>query len=351
MPSYYKNFRCIADKCSDNCCIGWEIAIDKNTLNFYKTLNGNLAEKLQNSICKTDPAHFILGKDKRCPFLNEVNLCDIYINLGEEHLCNICKDHPRYFQWYHNIKEGGIGMCCQVAAKIILTYNKPFSYYDTKIDFESSDEYDQNLYNYLFKIREYIILHLNNKAIPLKNRLNDILNYSNQLQENYDNFNFKINSITQYPIDAANNGFIGILNFFEKLESLDEHKTFKELISNLDNILSITEKMFNEFPYIYDYLENAAVYFVYRHFLSSVYEEEFYSKIAFSVLSAVIISMLFAFEYIRSNTLSLEGCIKSAVFYSKEIEYSEENLNLIFDQFYENKAFSLKNLEKSLNIF
>ena len=25
VPSYYKDFKCIADKCRHSCCIGWEI--------------------------------------------------------------------------------------------------------------------------------------------------------------------------------------------------------------------------------------------------------------------------------------------------------------------------------------
>ena len=38
-PSYYKNFTCIADKCKHSCCVGWEIAIDKTTLNKYEALD------------------------------------------------------------------------------------------------------------------------------------------------------------------------------------------------------------------------------------------------------------------------------------------------------------------------
>ena len=34
-PNYYKKFKCIADKCKHNCCIGWEIDIDNDTLEFY----------------------------------------------------------------------------------------------------------------------------------------------------------------------------------------------------------------------------------------------------------------------------------------------------------------------------
>ena len=42
VPSYYKNFRCIADKCPDNCCRGWEIDIDEDTLDYYKDLKLSL---------------------------------------------------------------------------------------------------------------------------------------------------------------------------------------------------------------------------------------------------------------------------------------------------------------------
>ena len=28
VPNYYNQFKCIAEKCHHNCCIGWEIDID-----------------------------------------------------------------------------------------------------------------------------------------------------------------------------------------------------------------------------------------------------------------------------------------------------------------------------------
>ena len=37
-PSYYKSFKCIADKCRHSCCIGWEIDIDDDTFEYYKTV-------------------------------------------------------------------------------------------------------------------------------------------------------------------------------------------------------------------------------------------------------------------------------------------------------------------------
>ena len=35
VPSYYKEFRCIADKCNHSCCKGWEIDIDDETYKKY----------------------------------------------------------------------------------------------------------------------------------------------------------------------------------------------------------------------------------------------------------------------------------------------------------------------------
>ena len=33
IPDYYKEFQCIADKCEDTCCAGWQIVVDKKSLN------------------------------------------------------------------------------------------------------------------------------------------------------------------------------------------------------------------------------------------------------------------------------------------------------------------------------
>ena len=125
-PSYYKKFKCISKNCTDSCCADWEIDIDEDTLDFYKNVKGDFAGRLKDNIFipgKDDEEipHFIQTKDERCPFLNECNLCDIFINLGEEHLSQICTHHPRYYDWFLNGEEQGLGLCCEEAARLILT--------------------------------------------------------------------------------------------------------------------------------------------------------------------------------------------------------------------------------------
>ena len=120
-PSYYDDFRCIADRCEDTCCAGWEIDIDDETYDKYLSVGGDFGARLIESI-KTygeesetseeqngvefgvgvadhteverkseDEGYelhgFRLTDDLRCPFLDDHNLCDIYKELGESALC------------------------------------------------------------------------------------------------------------------------------------------------------------------------------------------------------------------------------------------------------------------------
>ena len=124
-PWYYKEFQCIASACSDSCCIGWEIDIDEETWEKYHKVDGDFGKRLQENIQTFQEGDgnchcFSMDESQRCPFLNEKNLCDIIINLGEEYLGQICTDHPRYYDWFLDGKECGIGLCCEEAARLIL---------------------------------------------------------------------------------------------------------------------------------------------------------------------------------------------------------------------------------------
>ncbi|MBR4077900.1 MAG: hypothetical protein IKK17_04775, partial [Oscillospiraceae bacterium] len=59
-PDYYPQFRCIAGACKHSCCIGWEIDIDEDTLETYKSMDGEIGKRLLASIdFNCDCPHFI----------------------------------------------------------------------------------------------------------------------------------------------------------------------------------------------------------------------------------------------------------------------------------------------------
>ena len=97
-PEYYNRFRCIADRCPDTCCAGWEVDVDEDMYYYYKVVPGKIGEKIRSHMVEDgDEKYFPLTKEGRCPFLDDKNLCEIYSALGEESLCRVCTEYPRYY--------------------------------------------------------------------------------------------------------------------------------------------------------------------------------------------------------------------------------------------------------------
>ena len=339
MPTYCSRFKCIADKCKDNCCIGWEIDIDDVTAEYYNSIEGDFGDKLKANISKDEVSSFIL-KDERCPFLNSRNLCEIIINLGEDKLCQICRDHPRYFEWYSDIKEGGIGLCCEEAARIIVTDKEPFSTYDIPCDDEGFDDYNQELYDMLLFARDEIISTLENTDLAFQQRVNNVLNYAFEVQYSADNYcydNIPIKDI--YPAEKCDCDIKGFLRSFAHLEPIDNN--WQDYLKKLTDASDALDKALLADTADFDlYLKNIAVYFIWRYFLKGVYDEEILSKVFLMAISVAMIKLM----YINEKADDKETYSIIAKNYSKEIEYSEENLEKIYDMVYDNPAFSKANL-------
>lgn len=315
-PSYYDDFHCIADKCKDNCCIGWEIDIDDITLKKYLSLGGSFGERLRSSISTENPS-FIPDKSGRCPFLNKDNLCDIILSSGEDKLCDICNNHPRYFEWFGNVKEGGTGLSCEESARIILSSS--FSFIEKEIpDEETEYPDDENLFDFLLSAREKIFSYLSDENIPLENALSDIYEYGFILEENLLNGNLNVPEIkhTSEKLSFDINKAMSFLLNLEKLSPEWEPYilSMKEKINDEDFFIRETEK----------YLRNIAIYFIFRYFLKACYDGEIVPYINLMTTSVFILAFLFS-----KGDLSLGNCSIIAKNFSKEIEYSEENLEAL----------------------
>lgn len=119
VPTYYHNFKCIADKCLHTCCEGWEIDVDDESMVRYST-NASVNKFIKDG-------QFILDKNERCPFLRSDGLCEMILQYGEDYLCNICKDHPRFRNFFGDHIEMGIGLCCEEAVRVILEFDGKFA--------------------------------------------------------------------------------------------------------------------------------------------------------------------------------------------------------------------------------
>lgn len=120
VPDYYFEFKCVADKCRHTCCEGWEVDVDSEKLEQYRA-----DSFIAPHIDETDTPHFRLDERERCPFLNKSGLCELIIRYGEDALCQICRDHPRFRNFWSDRTETGLGLVCEEAGRIILGREKP----------------------------------------------------------------------------------------------------------------------------------------------------------------------------------------------------------------------------------
>ena len=77
--------------------------------------------------------------------------------------------------------------------------------------------------------------------------------------------------------------------------------------------------------------EQLLVYFLYRHILRAYEDRDAAGKAAFAVLSVRLLTVLGALHYGKKGAFKLEDQIEYARMYSAEIEYSEENLETLYD--------------------
>ncbi len=294
-PNYYHKFKCIAEKCTHSCCIGWEIDIDEETFEIYKSLNTPLGEKIRANI-KGEIPHFVLGRDGRCPFLLKNGLCEIISECGEDALCDICYLHPRFKNFYSSFTETGLGLCCEEACRIILNEKEKFlpSCPDGVKLTKKEKEF--------FQKREEIFIKLSDRSKSI-----------------YDRFCLLARDFG-FEFDFSLNELIGV---YLSLERLDEKWT-KEInfIKNFD----FDGKVFKEETFSL-YFEALASYFVFRHLSSALEDGDYVRKIKFSLLSCYILGALFSYY----NPLSKEKMIDIVRMYSLEIEYSEENTRLLMN--------------------
>lgn len=277
-PNYYQHFQCIADRCKHNCCIGWEIDIDEDTLKYYRGIEGELGARLKEKISTKETPHFILDSKERCPFLNSCNLCDIITELGESGLCQICADHPRFYNEWPEHTELGLGLCCEAAATLILGQRQAM----TLTPFQTYDSF--------FSLREQVFKILQDRTNPIETRLSEML------------------VLCGYTHDPDPADWI---TFYKELERLDP-----QWDTQLD-------RASNGFPTNWDIpLEQLAVYFAFRH----LHPKQLAERAAFVSLSVKLIASIFA-----AGEQTFENLTELARLYSSEIEYSDENVDKILE--------------------
>lgn len=280
VPNYYSDFKCIADKCQYTCCKGWEIDIDEDSYKRYQEMHDAVGEEIRDNIdVNGETASFrLIGDEERCPFLNDNNLCRLIVAKGEDVLCNICKDHPRFRNYREDRVEVGLGLACEEAARLILNYEKPFRLVG---DFEMADSVDEDERD-IYTGRDEDIRVITDRTMSLDKRVDKL---------------FGMYAYDDIAIDE-------LAGLFLELEILDPK--WKELLTEIDADIEISWED--------ERYEQLIAYMLFR------YPD---ANPVLAISSAILIQAV-----CKSSALPLEEVVRM---FSADVEYSDSNIETLID--------------------
>lgn len=252
-PTYFDKFKCIGSDCEDDCCQGWSINIDKKTYKKYMKSNSIIKNKLKENIKRNrnskneyDYAKVMLDKkNARCPFLTEEKLCEIYIKLGKENMCYLCRQYPRAYSCYNGILQKGLTTACIEVARLVLLNKESieFDMVEEDISSDLSIKYNinsRNSFNFLeinFEIlREFSIGLIQNRRFSIEERLIILGLLFKDLNKNKFTKNIVENTVNKY-INNIENGYYDDLISKLKLDDVIDAQIYL--------LISLSKKMVN----------------------------------------------------------------------------------------------------------
>ena len=316
-PTYYDLFRCIADACPDSCCKEWDVLIDSDKAALYRSLPGQLGDRLRQVLTDEDGDTYMLIENRRCPMWRDDGLCRIQAELGEAALCKTCREFPRLTHDYGVFVEMGLELSCPEAARIIFESGHP-QYHSEEIPGGEPGDYDEEAMELLLRTRNVMRQILADSSREVGETLMIALMYGYHAQAELDGAE-EVPFDPEAALDEAKHlarpgDTEALLDFFKGLEILTD---------------SWSDRLAHPAPALWSSSHLIlARYFVDRYWLQAVSDYDLVSRVKLMVISCL------AVKTIGGNTVS------SAQLYSKEIENSIENVEAILDGAYSAPAFT-----------
>ena len=295
LPEDYDLFACLKDQCRHTCCAGWEIDIDPDSWRLYQELPGSVGDRIRANVDqKGDTVSFRLDEKRRCPMLTQDGLCSLIIACGEDALCDICADHPRYRNFFSDRVEMGLGLCCEAAALQTVTRKAPYALRLYAEESGGSPLTEQE--KMILSVRENMVSVFQRNSVPYSMKEADVL---------------RLLPAFRWP--APDNDLL-FLTGLERLDSAWDKRLArlrKPRVSHLSD------------PSWDNALSQLAVSFLYRQLPDAAEDGLLNPRSLFALWSVRLIDAM-------TETADLAGLADTARAYSAEIEYSDDNLKACF---------------------
>lgn len=321
-PEYYDQFHCIASACPDSCCHQWAVAVDEASAARYRALPGALGDRLRDALKEEDGDTILSLEAGRCPMWRADGLCDIQLALGEEGLCQVCRDFPRLRHDYGDFVELGLELSCPEAARLILS-NVDYEMVCYCLPEGQQPEYDPEAMEILKRSQKTAVDFLRSREYDLGETLAILLLYGYEVQQELDGGEA-----------AALNGARLLASARELAQrgNLDAVLDFYRGLEILTPAWPRRLRQARQAPEWSEPLRAMARYLVERYWLQAVSDYDLACRVKFMVVSCLTVA-------------SLEGeTVETAQLYSKEIENDADNVEALLDGAYTAPALADRKL-------
>ena len=317
-PSYYHQFQCLAGACPDSCCQEWDVQVDEEAAARYLALSGSLGEDLRQKLKQENGEYVLEITNRRCPMWRADGLCRIQAELGEDALCNVCREYPRLQHDYGDFLELGLELSCPEAARLILT-GPDFRWAIQIAPDIEGDDYDEEAMLTLIRSRREFLQFLDTTSIPFPHILTILLLYTHAVQEEIDGGIPAILEPERYLSDAA------------KFTASGNIRTLQDYFMGLEILTPQWKNRLNA-PAVLPQWDNRHKmllgYFLCRYWLQAVADYDILCRAKFAIAACLLIGYLGG------------DLIETAQLFSKEIENDPDNVEAILDGAYTTPALT-----------
>jgi lysine-N-methylase len=316
-PDYFDDFQCIAGDCPDSCCKEWDVQVDDVSAKLYRSLPGDLGNRLREVLVEEDGETVMTIIDGRCPMWRNDGLCRIQAELGESALCKTCREFPRLTHDYGDFLELQLELSCPEAAKFILTQTRALMI-NTETEGGEEPEYDEEAMSVLKRTRKRVLEMLFDPSRSVPETLAAALLYGYQAQSELDG-----DETQAFDADAALNSVQKFAKVPDSFEMTDFFLSLEVLTPEWKALLQSPSPA----PWSDDHRALAA-YLVQRYWLQAVSDYDLYCRVKFIFIACLLVKHLGG------------DIFRTAQLFSKEIENSIDNVEALLDAAYAHPAFT-----------
>lgn len=320
-PKYYSHFSCIASACPDSCCKEWEVDVDPETAALYRSLPGELGERLRGVLRDSENGWAAMTiTDRRCPMWRTDGLCQIQAELGHEALCATCRDFPRLRHDYGDFVELGLELSCPEAARLILRNPEP-GYAVQAAPGGSKPDYDRDSMAGLLRSRTEVLKLLRNPVYSIGGALASMLLYGFEIQEAVE-FSDPIPDCRDF-LDYVSTA-LDLLQRGSMEDIFALHKALEVLTPDWQDLLEAGPQ---RSPWLPEH-RALACYLVERYWLQAVSDLDLLCRVKFIAVSCLMVRYL------------AEEPVRAAQLWSKEIENDADNVEALLEAAYTSPALA-----------